>query len=74
MPTILNKNGFKFFFFSNEPEYKEPHIHVKYQSSFAIFWLNPVTLMESENFKKNDLVKARKIVIENRKFFFGGVQ
>ncbi len=69
MPTLLNESGFKFFFFSHEPEYKAPHIHVKYQSSFAIFWLDPVSLLEGENFKRNELAKARKIVIKHKTFF-----
>ena len=33
MPTLLNKNGFKFFFYANEHEPK--HIHVMKGEGFA---------------------------------------
>jgi len=33
MPTLLNLNGFKFFFYANEHEPK--HVHVIYGGDFA---------------------------------------
>jgi hypothetical protein len=33
MPTLLNKNGFKFFFYANEHEPK--HVHVIFGGDFA---------------------------------------
>jgi len=33
LPTLLNKNGFKFFFYANEHEPK--HIHVMNSNGFA---------------------------------------
>jgi hypothetical protein len=33
LPTLLNKNGFKFFFYANEHEPK--HIHIRNSSGFA---------------------------------------
>ena len=33
MPTLLNKNGFKFFFYANE--YEPKHIHIMKSEGFA---------------------------------------
>jgi hypothetical protein len=51
LPTLLNKNGFKFFFYANEHEPK--HIHIRNSSGFA--------KVELDNLKL-----ALKIVKENR--------
>jgi Domain of unknown function (DUF4160) len=48
MPTLLNLNGFQFFFYTNEPLPK--HIHVEKAESTAKFNLFPVELVKS---KKN---------------------
>jgi hypothetical protein len=42
MPTLLNIEGFRFYFFSNEGT--EPaHVHVEKGDGTAKFWLNPVS-------------------------------
>ncbi len=46
MPTVLRKDGFKFFFYSNEHEPK--HIHVLKGSGFAKIDL--VTLEVKQNY------------------------
>lgn len=69
MPTILRKDGFLFFFYLNEPRFKPPHIHCKYQDGMAIFWLDPVGLSKNKGLNTNELAKARRIVIEYREFF-----
>ena len=39
MPTVLKIKGFRFYFFSKEPEFKPPHVHVDFQGRGAIFFL-----------------------------------
>ena len=40
MPTILRKNGFRFFFYSNEND--EPvHVHVEKGDAEGKIWLEP---------------------------------
>ena len=69
MPTLLFENGFRFFFYSNEPEFKPPHVHVKYQSEEAIFWLAQVSLAQNKRMKPKNIAKALDIIIKNRTFF-----
>jgi hypothetical protein len=72
MPTLLIKNGFRFFFFLSEPQFKAPHIHVEkgIGDGTAIFWLEPtVTLQKSRKLSAKDLSTARKIVLENQTDF-----
>ncbi|MCK5470683.1 MAG: DUF4160 domain-containing protein [Cyclobacteriaceae bacterium] len=68
MPTILNKDGFRFFFFSDEGS--EPcHIHVKKAESMGKIWLLPEI---KENyyygFNEQEKRKIRNIVKENYKY------
>lgn len=72
MPTLLKKNGFRFFFYMAEPQFKFPHVHVEKGTGdgTAIFWLEPgVSLQKSRNLNSKDLAAARNIVIEYQKEF-----
>ena len=66
MPTLLNKNGFKFFFYANEHE--PMHIHVMKNDDFAKIELDSLKVVK--NFMKvKDLKITLEIVKENRKDF-----
>ena len=66
MPTLLNKNGFKFFFYANEHEPK--HIPVTNSSGFAKVEL--ISLKVVQNYlKPKDLKLALQIIKENQKDF-----
>jgi hypothetical protein len=68
MPTVLRKDGHRFFFFSNEGN--EPrHIHVEHAEAYAKLWLNPVELAFSTGFTSGQLTKLRKLVEENLELF-----
>lgn len=68
MPLVFAVDGFRFFFYSNEGDPREPvHIHVRRERSLAKFWLHPeTTLADSYGFSAKELNKIRKI-IDNRK-------
>ncbi len=68
MPVIFFLEGFKFFFFSNEGDPREPmHVHVRKDSNLAKFWLHPeVRLADCYGFSPKQLNKIAKI-IDNRK-------
>ena len=66
MPTLLNKNGFKFFFYANEHE--SMHIHIPNGSGFAKIELENLKVVQ-DYFKPKDLKMALKIVKENRTEF-----
>ena len=66
MPTLLLKNGFKFFFYVNEHEPK--HIHVAKGGDFAKIDLK--TFEVSKKFMEpGDLKKAISIIKEHQKEF-----
>ena len=68
MPKVLEINGYRFFFYSNEGEPLEPaHIHVRKNNAVAKFWLEPeVKLVSSWGFKAKDLNWLESAAVENR--------
>ena len=66
MPTLLNENGFKFFFYANEHEPK--HIHIRNSSGFAKVELESLKVVQ-DYLKPKDLKLALKIVKANREEF-----
>ena len=68
MPTVLRKNGYRFFFFSNEGN-EPPHIHVEFGSGYAKFWLNPLALVYYFGLTSRQLTKLLILVEDNQAFF-----
>ena len=72
MPTIFRHDGFRFFFYSNEGDPREPiHIHVMCANGEAKFWIaSDVILAESAGLDARTLrrlsgvVEARRMEIE----------
>ena len=52
MPVVLRLDGFKFFFYANEGNPREPaHIHIRTSGAEAKFWLEPqVQLARNDGF------------------------
>lgn len=50
MPNVLRIDGWRFFFYSNEGDPREPaHVHVRHGPAEAKFWLEPsVALAECD--------------------------
>jgi hypothetical protein len=65
VPTVLNAEGFRFFFFSNEGA-EPPHIHLERGDGHAKPWLQPVSLAYSKELKSAELKRAKLLVIEHR--------
>lgn len=66
MPTVLEIEGFRFFFYSgdrNEP----PHVHIRKAGQEAKFWLNPIRPAKLGRFKKGDMRRMQRILEENQK-------
>lgn len=66
LPTLLNKNGFKFFFYANEHEPK--HIHVMKSDGFAKVELENLKVVQNY-LKPKDLKEAIEIIKENKNEF-----
>lgn len=68
MPTVLRKDGFRFFFFSNEGS--EPlHIHAEHGDGYAKYWIDPIEFSYSVRLKSQQLWKLRILVEENQEYF-----
>ena len=50
MPTVLRIEGYRFYFYSHEPN-EPPHVHIDKGGSSAKAWLNPVGLARSVGFR-----------------------
>ncbi len=66
MPTAIhNLKGYRFFFFSLDRG--EPiHIHVSEGRGYAKFWLNPIELARSRNFRSHELEEIKRLIDENK--------
>ncbi|MCE9554803.1 MAG: DUF4160 domain-containing protein [Planctomycetes bacterium] len=65
MPKVFEKDGYKFFFYSNE--HRPIHVHVRHGDGEAVFNVEEsVVLRESQNMKVSELAKAQKLAEENR--------
>ena len=68
MPLVFIVQGFRFFFYSNEVDPREPvHIHVRKEHNVAKFGIDPeVKLADSYGLSAKELNKISRI-IDNRK-------
>ena len=67
MPVIFRYKGFRFFFYSNEGNPREPlHVHVRGNGCEAKFWLKPmVRVADSSGFDARALRELLQVVEEN---------
>jgi hypothetical protein len=65
MPKVFEKDGYRFFFYSND--HRPIHVHVRYADGEAVFDVeDQVELRESQGLKVNELAKAEVLAAENR--------
>ncbi|SFU12615.1 DUF4160 domain-containing protein [Mesorhizobium sp. YR577] len=68
MPVVFRYKGFRFLFYSNEGDPREPvHIHVLKDSVDAKFWLWPDVLVEyNDGFNARTLRELTEIIEQRR--------
>ena len=65
MPTVFIKNGFRFFFYSND--HRPIHVHVRKGGGEAVFQIeDQIKLRESVGLKTQELQEAEELAIEHR--------
>ncbi len=71
MPTVLKLAGYRFFFYSDEGDPREPaHIHARADGCEAKFWLNQdVTLAYNQGFDARTLRWIARQVEQHRDAF-----
>ena len=67
MPVVLRYGGFRFFFYSNEGNPREPvHVHVRGDDGEAKFWVRPeVRVADSNGFDARSLRELAQVVEQN---------
>ena len=65
MPTAMKKDGYRFFFYSNEGN-EPPHIHVEKAEAYAKYWLESDEFASSNGFTNSQLRKVRNLIITNK--------
>lgn len=68
MPVVFRHKGYRFFFYSNEGDPREPlHIHVRKGEAVAKFWLVPrVSLAESYAMSSAELRELMGVIEKNQ--------
>ncbi len=65
MPTVLRRDGYRFYFHSHEPN--EPaHVHVDKAGASAKFWLFPVAVARNMGFNAPELNGLLRMVRQHR--------
>jgi len=65
MPTVLRLNGYRFYFFSHEPN-EPPHVHVDRAGASLKAWLDPVDLSRNRGFRPREINAILAMVTEHR--------
>ncbi len=65
MPTVHRWRGYRFYFYSHEPN-EPPHVHVDRGGGSAKFWLDPVRLARNIGFTQPQLRVLAAEVERNR--------
>ena len=68
MPTVLRQSGYRFYFYSHEPN-EPPHIHVDQGDKSAKFWLSPVALARNFGYNSKDLNELMNLIQAHRPDF-----
>lgn len=65
MPKVFEKEGYRFFFYSNE--HSPIHVHVRYGDGEAVFVVEEeVELRESHGLKVRELARAQDLAEEHQ--------
>ena len=69
MPVVFRHKGYRFFFYSNEGDPREPlHIHVRRGSAVAKLWLAPMPqVAESYGMAAHELRELLDVAVDHAK-------
>jgi hypothetical protein len=68
MPTLLRTEGYRFYFYSHEPN-EPPHVHVDKAGHSAKVWLTPVSLARNVGYRAREIGGILAMVREHRASF-----
>lgn len=65
MPTVLRIGGYRFYFYSHEPN-EPPHVHVDRAEASLKAWLEPVSLARNIGFRGHEINAILTLVERHR--------
>jgi hypothetical protein len=65
MPSVLRLHGYRFYFYSHEPN-EPPHVHVDKSGATLKAWLDPVTYSKGSGFRPREINAILALVAEHR--------
>ena len=65
MPTIFRLDGYRFYFYSHEPN-EPPHVHVDKGGASIKVWLHPVTFAKNTGFRRSEINGIVAMVADHR--------
>ena len=65
MPTVLRVRGYRFYFYSHEPN-EPPHVHIDKAGASAKIWLEPVAIARNSGFAAAELAELVRLVQQSR--------
>jgi len=65
MPTVVRIGPYRFFFYSGDRE-EPPHIHVERDEKLAKLWLDPVRLVRSGGFGRQEIRRISSLAEEHQ--------
>jgi hypothetical protein len=68
VPTIYRENGFRFYFFSHEPN-EPPHVHIDKGEATIKIWLGSLEVAKSRGFRAHQISGINSIVSERQMLF-----
>jgi Domain of unknown function (DUF4160) len=68
MPTLLRLNGFRFYFYSHEPN-EPPHVHIDKGDATIKVWLEAVEVARGRGFRAHEIGGIVAMVAERRTAF-----
>ena len=77
MPTVHRQDGYRFYFFSHEPN-EPPHVHIDKGAATIKVWLDAVEVAKSQGFRRHEIggiiamvTEHRGMLLEARHEYFG---
>ena len=65
MPTIHRENGYRFYFFSHEPN-EPPHVHIDKGEATIKVWLASLEIAKSRGFRAHEIAGIIGMVAEHQ--------
>lgn len=65
MPTVLRSSGYRFYFYSHEPN-EPPHVHVDKAGASVKVWLEPVAIVRNVGFGPRELAEVVRLVQQSQ--------